>query len=117
MHLPLLASVIQCLCYAGCWTTTWLLGAGGQHGRSELDCRDRPANTGAWLPAERMCSCTAQLLAVLGGEAAVREWFQSCTPGDSDSIAKPFYVDGTRHVAVRAGDCFQHWGQCTRLNY
>ncbi len=84
--------------------------SGSSRLRSELDCRDRPANTGDWLPAERMCSCAEQLLAVLGGEAAVREWLQSCTPGDGDSIVKPFYVDGTRYIAVRAGDRFQHWG-------
>ena len=78
--------------------------------RTQLDCRNRPANTGDWLPAERMCSCCAELLAVRGGEAALRQMLQLSTPGDSGSLVQRIYVNDTRYTAVRAGDSFEDWG-------
>jgi hypothetical protein len=49
-------------------------------------------------------------MAVRRGEAALREMLRLSMPGGNSSIVQSIYVNGTRYIAVRAGDSFEHWG-------
>ncbi len=74
-----------------------------------LEGQDRLGHRKAWLQAPRMCRCGEQLLASLGGEAALQRLFAVAPAGDGENIVKELSVAGVSYTAVRAGPDFADW--------